>query len=288
MYPDAGGAGDAGPADYGGDLKSRLGIHLEGFIPLVLVLVIVFFLAVRFDVVNSDTPVLGTIVQVFEVQRTPAKLLLIGASSSQVIDVLNNNPDLVQWRQKTAEELERNPREQLANYDIIMLDQSQQANKEVSRKLGEAVEDYVNRGGNLIVVLDSGIKRPGAFDVIGWENTFGNAVPVSCDRVVNNEPVCIHKFFVNGKLYREDEDHPILKGIEIFPALPGLFNTFETLDVTPTGREIAYIQDPSTKKTYPGIVEKRALGGLSGKSVYFNYNPGQTVGILESTFDYMR
>src|SRR3989344_6555993 len=128
MYPEGGGGADAGPIDYGGDLKSRLGIHLEGFIPLILVLVIVFFVLVRFDVINSDTPVLGTIVQVFEGQRTPAKLLLIGASSSQVIDVLNNNPDLVQWRQKTAEDLERNPREQLANYDIIMLDQSQQAN----------------------------------------------------------------------------------------------------------------------------------------------------------------
>ena len=287
MYPESGGA-DAGPVDYGGDLKSRLGMHLEGFIPLFLVLVIVFFLSVRFDVINSDTPVLGTIVQIFEGQSKPAKMLLIGSSSQQVIDVLNSNPDVVQWRQKTATDLERNPKEQLANYDIVMLDQSQQANKEVSRKLGEAVEDYVNRGGNLIVVLDSGIRRPEAFDVIGWENTFGNAVPVSCDRVVNNEPVCVHKFFVNGKLYREDEDHPVLKGIEIFPADPALFNTFETLDVTPTGREIAYIQDPQTKKTFPAIVEKRALGGLSGKSIYFNYNPGQTRGILESTLDYMR
>lgn len=252
-----------------------------------LLAVTFFFAGLRFDVINSETPVLGTVAQGFEGQNGSTKLLLIGSSSQQVIDVLNNNKQTVQWAMKTAESLEANPAEGIANYDIIILDQSQQENKEVSRKLGEAIENYVNRGGNIIVVLDSGIKRPEAFDVIGWENTFGNAVPVSCDRVVNNEPVCLHKFFVNGKLYREDKDHAILKGIEVFPSDPTLFNTFETLDVTPTGRELAYIQDPITKKTYPGLVERRATGGLSGKSIYFNYNPGQTVGIFENTLDYL-
>ena len=69
--------------------------------------------------------------------------------------------------------LERNPRERLAQYDIVMLDQSQQADKTVSRVLGEAIERYVKTGGSLILVGDSGIYRTGidgriAFDVVGW------------------------------------------------------------------------------------------------------------------------
>lgn len=286
MYPEGG--NESGGQDYypPSDLKGKLGYHLEGFIPLILIIVIVFFLAVRFDIVTSSTPIVGPVVEIFEGTQQPSSMLIIGASSQEVIDVLNDNSDLVHYRIKTPDSMRRNPKEQLAQFDIVMLDQSQQANKEVSRELGEAIEKYVGAGGKLIVVLDSGIRRPGAFDVIGWENTFGNTVPVSCDRIINDIPVCLDRRIVRGELKRTDEDHPIMRGIEIFPAEPNLFAIFETFDVTPTGREIAFIEEASSsKKTYPGIVEKPTL---IGKSIYFNYNPGITRGILESTLRYLR
>lgn len=288
MYPEggAGGGGGAG-ADYYPDdgLKGKIGAHLEGFIPLILILIIVFFLAIRFDIVTSSTPIVGPIAELFEGTEKPMQILIIGSTSQEVLDVFNNSPDLVNYIIRTADSLRRSPREQLAQYDVVFLDQSQQPNKEVSRELGEAVEKYVNGGGKLVTVLDSGIRRPGAFDVIGWENTFGEIVPVSCDRIIQEVPVCTNRIFVKGQLFRQDEDHPILKGITVFPADPGFYATFEVFDVTPKGKEIAYIQDPNTRKTFPAIVEKPTI---IGKSIYFNYNPGITGGILQSTLRYLR
>ena len=287
MYPEGEGAG--APAEYyPGDagIKSKIAYHLEGLIPLILILIIAFFLAIKFGVITSGTPVLGIVVDIFEPGEKPAQMLIIGNTSQEILDVLNANPRLVQYRIKSAEALERNPKEQLRNYEIVLLDQSEEANKEVSFELGKAVEEYVKTGGKFILVMDSGIRRPGAYDILGWENTFRDIVPVNCERKGSMDvPSCINPIIVRGKINREDFDHPIMEGIEVAPADPGLYISITTFDVTPTGNEIAYVEEATTKKTYPAIVEKRLF---IGKSIYFNYNPGKTRGILESTLRYLK
>ena len=287
MFPEGSDAGaGGGAADYDAPAGPRISRHLEGLIPLILILIIGFFLAVRFDVIRSDTPVLGAVVDVFESGQGKTKMLVIGSTSQEVIDILNDNRDVIDYDLKTPQTLERNPKEQLSPYKIVMLDQSQESNKEVSRKLGEAIQDFVKGGGKFILVLDSGIRRPDTLDVIGWKNTFGDVVPVECDRVINNQPTCTNRIIVRGTLNREDEDHPIMEGIEIFPADPLRVATFETFDIAVDGRELAYIQSAATdKKSYPAIVEKNLL---IGKVIYFNYNPGVTRGVFESTLKYLR
>src|SRR3989344_3053062 len=213
-------------------------------------------------------------------------MLVIGSASQEVIDILNDNRDIIDYRLLTTQALEANPSAELAQYDIVMLDQSEEASKEASRKLGEAVQNFVKGGGKFILVLDSGIRRPDTSDVIGWKNTFGDVGPVECDRVINNQPTCTNRIIVRGTLNREDEDHPIMAGIEIFPADPLRVATFEVFDVAVNGRELAYIQSAATdKKSYPAIVEKNLL---IGKVIYFNYNPGVTRGVFESTLEYLR
>ncbi len=287
MYPEGNDAGGLPPADnFNEPLGSKIGTHLEGLIPLILILIIGFFLAVRFDVIGSQTPIIGTVVDVFSIGEGKTKMLVVGSTSQEVIDILNDNRDIIDYDLKDTFTLERNPTEQLANYKIVMLDQSQEANKEVSKKLGEGIEKFVKNGGRLIIVADSGIRRPDTFDVIGWRNTFGDVVPVDCDRIINDQPTCTNRLLVRGKLFRQDEDSQILKGIDIFPADPNLNATFEVFDVGVSGRELAYIQSSGIdKKTYPAIVEKNLV---IGKSLYFNYNPGITRGIFESTLDYLR
>ena len=77
-----------------------------------------------------------------------------------------------------------------------------------------------------------------------------------------------------------------MEGIDVFPTDPLRDATFETFDVSVNGRELAYIQSSGIdKKTYPAIVEKNLV---VGKSIYFNYNPGITKGIFESTLEYLR
>ncbi|MFH1256089.1 MAG: hypothetical protein V1494_02240 [Candidatus Diapherotrites archaeon] len=286
MYPEGAGAG-AEPADYGGgSMGSKVGVHLEGLIPLILIIIIVFFGAVQFGIINSSTPVIGSIADLIGGGGEPASMLLIGNSSQEVRDVLNESKTLVKYRIKTADDLARNPVEQLAQYDIVMLDQSQESDKTVSYELGEAIKNYVSSGGKLIVVLNSGIMRKGAYDVLGWKATFGDVVPVDCDRTVDNRPVCTQTIAVRGRIYSEDDKHAIMKGFEVAPAQPDQVFVLETLDVTPTGKELAYIKDEFGRTpSYPAIVEKPLV---MGKSIYFNYNPGKTKGILQATLRYLK
>ena len=60
MYPEQGDSatGDAA-ANY--SIPSRFGINLEGVIPLVLIIIIAFFLALRFGVISSSTPIIGPV-----------------------------------------------------------------------------------------------------------------------------------------------------------------------------------------------------------------------------------
>jgi len=213
-------------------------------------------------------------------------MLIVGSTSQEVIDILNDNRDIIDYDLKTTQTLERNPKEQLAQYKIVMLDQSEEANKEVSKKFGEAIQQFVKNGGSLITVKDSGIRRPDTYDVIGWQNTFGDVIPVKCDRIINDQPTCTNRLLIRGKIFREDEQHPIMEGIEVFPADPNLNANFESFDIAVDGKELAYIQSSAIdKKSYPAIVEKNLF---IGKSIYFNYNPGKTRGIFESTLDYLK
>lgn len=229
---------------------------------------------------------LGTGIDIFDLfGGKPAEMLIIGNSSQKVIDVLNQNETLVRYTIKTLDSLERNPAEQIKDYDIILLDQSEEVNKEVSLELGMAIEEYVKSGGKLIIVKDSGIRRPGAADVVGWQSTFGNIMPVECElKGPMNLPSCSQAIVVSGKLKRLDEDHTIMNGIEVVPAEPGSTLVFTVFDVNPTGNQIAYIEDTTNEKSYPAIVEKKSL---LGTTIYFNYNPGKTRGILEATLRYL-
>ncbi len=280
MYPDDGGAGaDAGPAP----MSSKIGMNLEGLIPLILILVIAFFLLAKFGLL-SGVPVLGDIGSMVG-SNEPKKMLVIGASSPEALDVLYGMEDVIKVVQRDASSLDRNPKEVLANYDIVMLDQSQQTNKALSRKFGEALESYVKQGGKLITVMDSGIYQPGAFDVAGWKATLGDIIPVTCERINQGEPTCMVRLMVRGKIYREIEKHKIMEGIEEFPVLPGEYANFETFNIGLNGTEIAYLKDESgVGQTFPAIVEKKLI---VGKSIYFNYNPGYTKGIFQNTIEYL-
>ncbi len=251
-----------------------LALIVIGAVTVLAVIIFAITLFVDFDMLPVENPM---------------NMLIIGSTSQEVINVLDNNDDLLDYRIKTAESLDRNPGEQLKEYDVVMLDQSEQVSKEISRQLGEALADYVNGGGNLIVVKNSGIRRPGANDILGWEASMEDLVPVRCDLQLDNRPVCdeASKITVRGRILRKDESHPIMEGIEQAPAGPYSVLHLSTFDVGQGDnyKEIAYMEDSATAKTYPAIVERTSL---LGKSIYFNYNPGKTRGILENTLEYLR
>ncbi|MBI5553359.1 MAG: hypothetical protein HY917_01325, partial [Candidatus Diapherotrites archaeon] len=133
MYPEESGGADASAAP-AAPMPARIGRNLEGFIPLILILIIGLLLAVKFDVITTSTPVVGQLAGVIGGGYEAKQMLIIGESSNEVLTVLGQNEDLVRYHTRAAEFLERNPREILANYDVVMLDQSQQNDKAISRK----------------------------------------------------------------------------------------------------------------------------------------------------------
>lgn len=265
----------------------RLNVNLEALIPIILIVVIGFLLLARLGVLDSSTPVIGPVVSAIS-PNSQARILIIGAPSPEMLTVLSANKDLVgNPIIKAAEAFERNPENQLAQYDIVILDQSGQISKEIPRQLGDALQSYVKTGGKLIIVKDSGIERPGALDVLGWKANLGDIVPVNCDIILDGQPTCKRPISVVGIIWQQDYKHPIMQGIERVPAQAEAgYLGLETFDVGVTGNEIAYIEDIRTGKNYPAIVEHAQLGG--GKVLYFNYNPGITTAIFENTIKYLK
>ena len=288
MYPEGDAGGAAPAADYGYDngIKSKLTRNLEGLIPLILIIIIAAFLGHRFGI--WTIPFLGG--------NDTIQMLVIGQPSADMLSMLDQDKDLLYYRTRDASSLNVAPEEQLAQYDIVMLDQhmgSTAFDHSISRQAGEALENFVKTGGKLIVVMDSAIYRSGgmygtgiASDIIGWKATFGSVVPVECDISQNDAKTCVQPIHIVGRLFRNDFDHKIMEGIEVAPADPRFPPlTIVTFDVKPSGNQIAYIKNEVTQSYYPAIVEKRLL---IGKALYFNYDPALTPGIWQNTLEYLR
>ncbi len=296
MYPDSGGDVGAGLSDLG-EAPRNIFKNLEGVVPFILILIIAIFIGYKMDL--WDLPILGT--------EDKLNILVIGAPEPSLLTVLNENRDMLVFQQVTPSILEVAPTEQLAQYDIVILDQhaypyADKYARSLSRQAGEAIEKYVNNGGKLIVIMDSGIYKSGgttgtgvAKDVVGWKGILGDAVPVTCGKTVNGLPSCTQPITVIGRIYRVSYNHPIMSGIEMAPAtLQDAPYTMITFDVAASnGETLAYIKADATSDTkglgggatYPAIVEKKSL---LGKSIYFNYNPGLTPTIFAKTLQYLK
>ncbi len=281
MYPeDDGGGGGGSPADYsppaGGGFRGKMSRNLEGLIPLILILIIVAFLGHRFGF--WEIPGLGG--------GEPTNVLFVGSASPAMEKSFSDNKDIVRVHYRSINQLKVSPEEQLAQFPIIILDQHLEGSKEIPAKVAEAIKKKVQFGGKLIVVMDSGIRVPGASDVLGWQATFGDVVPVRCDNTDN--PLmdgCTDRRAVAGRIVRVDYKHQIMEGIDIAPAEGIAPYYLETFPVTPVGNEIAQIENVNGLDIYPGIVEKNLI---VGKSIYFNYDPAITPTIWRKTLLYLK
>jgi hypothetical protein len=259
-------------------------LRLEGIIPIVIIIIVVLLIAFKTNIFSGSSEIFS---------GKGSAVLIIGSPSPNLQLVLNNaeNKDLIkEKRQITMDALLYNPTERIKGYDVIILDQSLSADKSITRTAGEAIASFVKSGGSLMVVLNSGIERPGDPSVIGWKPTFGDIIPVSCDPTLYSTPSCKQQLRVNGVLYANRYNskqgaYKIMYGIEKVPALEstGLIST-ETYPVTVNGNEIAYLVDSRTGTYYPAIVEKPLL---LGKVIYFNYDPGLSETIFVNTLKYL-
>jgi hypothetical protein len=282
MYDDAGG-GDAAPIG-GGKLPH---FNLEGLIPVILLIIIGIASLNYFGVV--DIPYLPQ-------GNSRVNVLFIGQPSFGEKVVLDNLSYMLSYRVRDARSFSNSASEELSQYDIVFLDQTL-TDKSVTVALGEAINQYVSKGGKLIVVKNSGIYQSvglGAAissDVVGWKATFGDIMPAECVPGSNGVPTCQdgQEITVAGRIRRIDYDHPIMNGIESAPAEGGEIPTFSVLNIQANegAKRIAYVDSVSTPQTYDAILEKKNFP-IGGRVIYFNYDPGYTPGVLINTIKYLK
>jgi hypothetical protein len=223
-----------------------------------------------------------------------SQVLVIGDLSIGERVVFDNLSHEFNYSTRTAKDLENNSIEELNKYDIILIDQSA-TEKSVSADLGSAINEYVIKGGNLIIIKNSAIKQSlgiggiTAIDSIGWQAIFGDISPAECILLSGNEPSCEDgkELAIVARIIKSGT-HDIMYGIDIAP--PVGYEPY-SLNVLPIGvnvgaKTIAYFDVENTPATYPAIIEKKSL--LSGSVVYFNYDPGFTPTILKNTLNYLK
>ncbi len=282
MYPDDGGADSAAPL--GGAVRR---FNLEGLVPLILLVIIGVASLNYFGVI--DVPFLPK-------GSSHMQVLFIGLPSPGERVVLDNLSYMLNYRIRDAATFGNAASEELHQYDIVIMDQST-TDKSVSVALGQAIQNYVEKGGKLIVVLNSGIYQNvglmglTATDVIGWKATFKDIMPQDCVLGSDMVPTCdpSRTLSVVGRIYRQDYDHPIMAGIELTPPanLPPYSLSTLAIQADAGAKTIAYIKAENTPQTYPAILEKKKFP-MGGTVIYFNYDPGKSPGILTSTIKYLK
>jgi hypothetical protein len=279
MYDDG---GAAGTAPVGGGLPK---FNLEGLIPLILLIIIGVASLNYFGVV--DIPYLPK-------GSDHMNVMFIGQPSLGERTVLDNLDYMLTYRIRDAKSFGNGASEELSQYDIVILDQSL-TEKSLSLSLGEAIQTYVQKGGKLIVVMNSGIYQDVGFggltaiDAVGWKANFENLIPAECVLGSDNVPSCQEgrEVAVSGRIRREDFDHEIMRGVEMAPTADLRPYDLMTLDIRASegAHRIAYIQSEVTGQSFPAILEKKSF--LSGKVIYFNYDPGYTMNIFTRTIKYL-
>ena len=285
MYDEgAEGAGGAAPA-IGAAVRR---FNLEGLIPLILLVIIGIASLNYFGVI--DVPFLPK-------GATRVQVLFVGEPSLGEKTTLDNLSYFLTYRVRDAGSFGNAAVEEFSQYDIVIFDQfSNSINKSITVALGDALQKYVAKGGKIIFVGNSGIYQSVGYqgytaaDVVGWKATLGTIVPADCVPGKDGIPTCKEgqEVSVVGRLWRQDFDHPIMRGFETAPAIGDAPLRLTTTEVqADTGaRVIAYIKSESTPQTYTGILEKKHFP--TGDVVYFNYDPGMTIGILTNTINYLK
>jgi hypothetical protein len=214
------------------------------------------------------------------------KILFIGNPSNEERQILVAKYD---YEIKTVSELALANELDLQQYSTIILNQSNESDKSISKNLGDNLQNFVSNCGNLIVVLNSGTYQEGNQTFIGWKPNFSDLLPVDC--VLNKDYVATcskeSKVDLNGRVWGQDFNHPIFNGIEVIPVMgspPVEISTFE-VQTSEGAKTIAYIKDERAPKTYFGISEKKQ--NSKGIVIYFNYNPGLTPVIFDNTLTYL-
>jgi len=261
---------DYGDYDDGG-WKSKLSYHMESVVPLILILIVGLLVAVQLGIIDIGGLGGGSNVNVLVIGNPDAATMKVlqsdEASSMGIIAGSPIDPNDVYP-------------ETLANYDIILLE----GNQYMSRTAREAIKQFVERGGSLILVKNAATKVPESPETGDWSYVFGDMMPVKCRSSALTSSNCPNLISVQAQFIPLNIQHPILQGATKYPEKGT--KTFQVVDIIANGGErVAYLKTPEGN-TYPAIIIKTNFP--NGKIVYFNYDPGELSGIFLNTLAWLK
>jgi len=263
----------------GGNFGDRFH-NIEGILPVVLLVVIAFFVLQFLHVIPCVIPIgCGGDITVGLVGYDPSGATLQILSGKEAtyrgIKYLEDiDPTIITL-------------DMLKQFDVIILQGDQYSDLNAR----EALRSYVDGGGKLILVKDAATLVRNMPNVYGWEWPRGAGVPSPVE--LRGKWTGDREVSYGSQLQVIDINHPIVQGIRLKGArLYGSFNSNDEItEVIPEGKVIAAVKatDYSTsgmysEKTVPAIIEG---GSGLGRVMYFAYEPGFTPGILLSTIEYM-
>ena len=267
-YPEG---GEYYPAEayYGGSGKSH---YLESVVPLVLILIVGFLVALNLGFLDRVPLIEGI------TGEKVSNVLLVGTPSSETRSVLTSE-DAKASKINVAGPIDPENvfKQNLANYNIVLI----QGNPFMPRHVRETLKEFVQKGGKLIIVQNAATQVKGSTEASDWSYVFGETVPVKCSLSPTDKPgACTTIISVQGQFFPLDQEHAIVKGISATET-----RGWQILNVTSTGRDIAFIRG-TDNKFYNAITVQTNLVG--GKVVYFNYDPGLLRGVLLNTVDWLK
>lgn len=240
---------------------------IEGVLPLILLIVIAFFVLQFLGVLPCIVPI-GC--------GGEANVLVIGVPSADVKRVLsgkeaqlkgisypiNFDPDYITV-------------DMLKNFNVVIL----QGDPYFDMNTREAIKQYVDGGGKIIVVGNAGSRHPEFENVAGWSWPAGQGVPVPATLI--GEWAGWEDVAFGSDLRMADINHPIVEGLRLIGAR--LDVPSQVWKVTSKqGNVIMAIE--TSEGTVPAIIEGNS--GF-GTVMYFAYDPGQTPAVLLTTVAYL-
>ena len=247
----------------GGSKKFR---NIEGVLPLVLLIVIAFFVLQFLRVIPCVIPI-GC--------GGEAKVMVIGTPSADVIATLTGKEATMKGIHYPInfDQTYITP-DMLKNFNVVIL----QGDPYFDMNTREAINQYVQGGGKLIVVGDAGSKHPTYANVAGWAWPAGNGIPVPAKLI--GEWAGWSAVAYGSQIRMADINHPIVKGLKLVGSQ--LQMPSQVFKVNSKGKVIIAID--TNGGTLPALIEGGA--GL-GDVLYFAYDPGQTPEMLLVAVTYL-
>jgi len=253
-------------ASGGGDWKDRFH-NIEGVLPLILLIVIAFFVLQFLNIIPCIIPIgCGGEINVGVIGiPTPDVENVLTSQEARFKGInygVNLPPNYITG-------------DALKSFSIIIL----QGEPAFDMTVREAIKSWVDGGGKLIVVGDAGSKHPLYANVAGWSWPSGNGLPVPAQ--LTGEWINLPDVSYGLNLRFADFNHPIVVGLQKVGAQ--LQRPEVVHKVMPKGGKMIVAID-TNEGTYPAVIEG---GSGLGTVMYYAYDPGQTPAMFLATLEYL-